>query len=79
MHPAQHEFRATTDEAIILVAPFHELRVTRRLGFNFFASHEHYSSPILPLCQWQAGPGADPLLDDPSGGERAAGSRTQCA
>ena len=38
MHAAQHEFRATTDEAPVLVAPFHELRVSRRLRFDLWVA-----------------------------------------
>ena len=40
MDAAAHEFGATANEALILVAPLHEFRVARRLLFDLLACHK---------------------------------------
>ncbi|SPE52421.1 hypothetical protein SBV1_1510040 [Verrucomicrobia bacterium] len=46
VNAAEHDFRATSDEALILVAPFHEFRVMRGLRFDLFACHNSISFTV---------------------------------
>lgn len=50
IHAAGKKFGANTNEALFLVAPFHELPKMRRLFFNLFACHKSLQKVTSIRC-----------------------------